>query len=287
MRSVRVVMVAAALVVGATGVAAAAPANDSFTADASTDQQQAGGSGVVGVSASEVRSGVGLSAASTGGQVCSYQPFLADTVVGVASPTEAPVRFVNGVRQELWAAICPDGIQPYWQSILSERQLLGELLDEARRVVPQPVPQFWPFETLTRWTWVRWPSYMWLDPEQTEPRTVTASTPGISVTASITATAMTFDLGDGQKLSCPGVTRRPTDEEILGEAGTSAKGACSFRYPKSSFGQPGDKYQATVDLDWRIAWTSSSGSSGAFPTMTTRSPVEIAVAKLQAINSGG
>ena len=250
-----------------------------------TSQQQAGGSGVVDVVVSESGGGMGLSVSSTGGQVCVYRPFLADPVVGEVAPAEAPFRLVGGVREELWIAMCPGGDRLYWQSILSEAQLLDDLLDRARGVVPEPVPEFWPFETLTRWTWVRWPSYVWLDPAQTVPRVVSASTPGISVSAVVTASAMRVDLGDGQKLDCPGVTRRPSDAEILGEAGTSAVGACSFEYPRSSFGQPNDKYQARVDVVWRIAWTSTTGASGVFPAMTTSAPVEIAVGKIQAINN--
>ena len=57
---------------------------------------------------------------------------------------------------------------------------------------------------------------------------------------------------------------------------------CSYTYHQSSAGQPGEKFGASLAVEWTIAYRTSAGD-GTFPTITTATPVPLGVAEIQAI----
>lgn len=104
------------------------------------------------------------------------------------------------------------------------------------------------------------------------------------VWAEVTATPVTsrWRGGDGGATSCDG----PGLEWRLGLSESDSR-ACTYIYGRSSAGQSGNKFAATVSVIWQITWVGSGGTSGTLPDMTTSTTVPIGVLERHAIVTGG
>lgn len=240
------------------------------------------GSNEVFVGAYHRRSGIGLSSGTTGGVPCEYLPATPD---GPAAG-EVVWEYFDGVRYEMWVANCGDAAIYYWQSVLTPDQLLADITDLARKALPPLRPNWIPASATARWTWVRWPNYVWLGTEQLQPLTVTATTPGLSITATAEPTNLRVAPGDGTTIDCAATARPPTEAEIREIAGDAATGVCSFRYATTSAKQPGEAFSTTIELAWRINWAATDGTSGQLAGLQTSVTTPIRVAQMQAINTG-
>ncbi len=104
--------------------------------------------------------------------------------------------------------------------------------------------------------------------------------------ATVTATpsGLTFAPGGGlAAVSCagPGTAYDPGRPALAQHTG------CSYTYEQPSAGQPGNAYQASVTVSWRISWTGSGGQGGVL-TAALPLPVsfELRVAQGEALVSG-
>lgn len=100
-----------------------------------------------------------------------------------------------------------------------------------------------------------------------------ASVPGLSVTAYVWSTGVTWDTGEG-KTVCdgPGVA---FDQSVGFVPG------CSYTYNKAN-----DGYVITATVGWHVRWVASTGATGDFPLddMQSANQIALAVKEIQVLN---
>ncbi|MFJ1549770.1 hypothetical protein [Streptomyces sp. NPDC088246] len=82
------------------------------------------------------------------------------------------------------------------------------------------------------------------------PNTATATTGGVTVTATAKVTTIRWDMGDGTTVTChsPGT---PYDAF----RGKSPSPTCGHLYQKTSHGHPDERYQGTVTATLTVTWS--------------------------------
>lgn len=127
---------------------------------------------------------------------------------------------------------------------------------------------------------VNLPTWLWLDQSSWGTRSATASVPGVSVTATATPQSVTWSMGDGSTVTCPGAgTPFPT-----GGNPSAASPDCGHTYTRSSQGQPNNQFPVSASIHWTVTWA-GAGQGGTFPNLTTTSSASFAVAESQAVNT--
>jgi len=125
------------------------------------------------------------------------------------------------------------------------------------------------------------PEWFWLPAAQWHARSVTVTAGPVWATATATPLSLSIQPGAGLgAVSCAGP----------GTAYDSAKPAagqhtdCSYTYPQPSAGLPGNAYQVTVTVTWRISWTGSGGAGGVLdPALTMPTGFALQVAQGEAL----
>lgn len=163
---------------------------------------------------------------------------------------------------------------------LRSRPDVPALAEEARsRLVFQPLaPRFAP---ASPWTFVNYPTALWLDGEAVTPRSATAEVPGVRVTVTATVEQVQWDTGDGGTEVCTGPGRAP-DPAVAGD-----RGDCAHTWSWPSAAQPGGAYQATATVFWRVMWSAEGapggGDLGLVPQRSQ--PLSVPVAEIQILNT--
>lgn len=123
------------------------------------------------------------------------------------------------------------------------------------------------------WLWTEQSAQTW------GTQSATASVPGLSVTATATATAITWDMGDGHQVTCenPGTAYDPS-------YGGSTSPDCGYVYTHPSGGRPGGVYTITGTTTWQITWVASTGETGSVPPMKLSAKTTVKIGELQAVN---
>ncbi len=149
----------------------------------------------------------------------------------------------------------------------------------ARLVPPAPVPETSP--PLARETFVRVPTWLWLDPGSWVPVEVSETRGLTTVTVRATPTEARWVMGDGGGVTCrgPGVAWRSG----MSEGDTD----CSYTYLHSSYGEPGGRFEASVSVTWVFEWWINDVYQGSFGTVEVSTPFTVAVAEIQAVETGG
>lgn len=127
---------------------------------------------------------------------------------------------------------------------------------------------------------VHLPTWLWLESDQWKPQSATASLQGVSVTATATPRSVTWSMGDGTTLTCPG----PGAPFPEGTDPMKQSPDCGHTYRRSSLGQPGNSYEVSATVHWSVDW-SGAGDSGTFEDLTTTSTTSFDVAESQALNT--
>ena len=195
------------------------------------------------------------------------------------------------VRYILYTRTCPtdtNGPTYRWEPLYTQAQLVQQLVAQARRQLPAPLPSFYPLTTLSEYTFVRWPTFVWLDPATTAVATLTASTPGLSVSATLTPSKMTVTPADHDAIVCNPTVGQPTQQFLDDHPPLQPSDsplACEIRFTTTSKDQPDQKYPTTIRVDWNMTWTATSGDTGTIPGVTTVNTTNIGVASIQVINT--
>jgi hypothetical protein len=125
------------------------------------------------------------------------------------------------------------------------------------------------------------PEWFWIPPAAWHPEVVTVSVGPVFATVTATPRRLTFSPGAGlQDASCagPGTAYNPK------LAASAQHTACSYTYAQSSDGQPGNAYQASLSVTWRITWIGSGGTGGVVDAgFEVTSAVELRVASGEAL----
>lgn len=119
------------------------------------------------------------------------------------------------------------------------------------------------------------PVWLWTDPAMFKPTTQTATEGGVSVTVTAAATGVTWDMGDGQRVTCDG----PGTKYDL-RFGFTSSPTCGYKYVQNSLRRPGGRFPLTATASWAITF---SGDFVGNDTVTTTSTVNVAIGEVQAI----
>jgi hypothetical protein len=102
------------------------------------------------------------------------------------------------------------------------------------------------------------PEWFWVPAARWHARTVTVSVGPVWATVTAAPMSLTFAPGTGlSPVSCPGPGAAYDQRTTNGQQTN-----CSYTYLAPSTGQPGNAYQASVTVDWRVSWTGSGGAGG-------------------------
>ena len=121
-------------------------------------------------------------------------------------------------------------------------------------------------------------SWLWIPAAQWEPRQVSASAGPVTSTVTATPVRLTWDMGNGDRVSCdgPGTPYR--------QAVQVATSACGYIYQHSSAGRPGDAYRVTATVDWELTWSATGAPGGGdLGTLSRSTARSVPVAEVQAL----
>ncbi len=194
----------------------------------------------------------------------------------------------NETGEELWwdpYYISPEDATPECRAglIYSPRttrasSLIPDLQDFMYTLLNPVLPTLEPVDNVEGWAYVQVPLNFSVDPSSLASVTAHAEVPNIAantttwIEATAVPTRVHFDPGTGEALSYCEVA------EVEVPYDPALPGPCSFTYLNSSNVQPGGVYTATVAVEWKGVYDSSSGP-GEFVIAPTYQQVEISVAE--------
>ena len=146
----------------------------------------------------------------------------------------------------------------------------------ARLQLPTVAPGIGPSPDLNRWKMaaVGYPLWLWADgPTHVGP--VSDSVAGLSVSLEARVTSLTFRMGDGNTVQCPGAGDKWTKAV---EPGTKAP-RCGYTYTEPSL--PKGSYTVSALTDWAVTWT-ANGQSGVINVPAVQT-TELPVGELQVL----
>ena len=150
----------------------------------------------------------------------------------------------------------------------------------AARLVPAPPdPETSP--PLARQTFVQVPTWLWLDSASWAPIEVTETRGLTTVTVRATPTQARWVMGDGGEVTCLG----PGVEWVSGASEDDTD--CSYTYLHSSYGEPEGRFWASVTVTWEFEWWINDVYQGGFGTVDVSTSFVVAVAEIQAVETGG
>lgn len=130
-------------------------------------------------------------------------------------------------------------------------QALGELRVPSLRPATAPPLGSDGLVGLPQWFWV--PAASWY------PRSVTVRAGPVWATVTATPDGMTVRPGAGiGPVTCPGPGTAYDPAKPASDQHTD----CSYTYAQPSAGLPGNAYQASVAVTWRVGWAGSGGAGG-------------------------
>ncbi|MBS2545378.1 hypothetical protein KGQ19_00700 [Catenulispora sp. NL8] len=174
---------------------------------------------------------------------------------------------------------------PIWQRSITTPPPLAAMLDEAKKklnltsanITMAPTPNGTGLVGLPVWLSTA-------DTDQTwNPKPVTVTAGGVTLTAVANGVNVTWDMGDGHTVVCP---NHGTD--YTPGSGNTPSPTCGYTYINSSGGQPDGQYKITAKTLWHIAWNTNTGANGVVtPAPTTTTTATVRIAELQVVGSSG
>ena len=149
----------------------------------------------------------------------------------------------------------------------------------ARLEPPAPEPATSP--SFTDQAYVRVPTWLWLDAGDWSPIEVSETQGLVTVTVRATPIRAVWSMGDGEAVGCSG----PGVAWFSGAAEDAT--ACSYTYLHSSYGEDDGVFEASVAVTWEFEWWINDVPQGTFGTVAAAAGFEVAVAEIQAVETGG
>jgi hypothetical protein len=168
----------------------------------------------------------------------------------------------------------PNGSETADPAQVAHRAVISMKLDPIKiGIVPKSAPGSIGLVGLPVWMWADNPT-----PATYGPITATATDGPLTVTATGKVTSITWDMADGNKITCtnPGTPYEP-------RYNTSDSPTCGHRYEKQSTTQPQGAYQITATSHWLIEW-SGGGQTGTITLGQTTKPLPIRIGEAQVLN---
>ena len=151
--------------------------------------------------------------------------------------------------------------------------------------VPAPVPSTSPGIDLPQV--VGLPTWLWIDPSSWQPLQTTVEAGGYSLTAVVTPTTVTWDMGeddDIRPLECDG-PGTPYDLGLPAHVPQHSDCTHTYRWASDTLTGPDHadgRYQAAVTTTWSVAWSTSDGQAGTLTDLTRTTPFSLRVTEIQA-----
>jgi hypothetical protein len=127
------------------------------------------------------------------------------------------------------------------------------------------------------------PEWFWIPAAGWHPRSVTVTAGPVWAKVTAAPIGLTFEPGAGiRALTCqgPGTAYDPA------RPAASQHTDCSYTYVEPSAGLPGNVYQASVSITWRVGWVGSGGTGGVLaPALSVPVALTIPVAQGEALVS--
>jgi hypothetical protein len=146
----------------------------------------------------------------------------------------------------------------------------------ARLKLPKIAPGIGPSPELNPWNIaaVGYPLWLWADgPTNVGP--ISDSVAGLAVSLEAQVASLTFRMGDGHSITCPGTGQKWTTAVEPGAKSPS----CGYSYTKPSL--PDGTYTVAAVANWAVSWTSNNQSGViAVPAVAT---TELPVGELQVL----
>lgn len=158
---------------------------------------------------------------------------------------------------------------------------LSQLAEIAVSRLAPPAPQIALSPPAPAPVLVMLPVWLWVEEQTWQPRTATASVPGVSVTAIATPVRVEWSTGDGTTRTCDG----PGEPWRVGIDPRAESPVCGHTYPRPSSTEPGGTYQLRASVTWQVSW-SGGGGSGTVDPLTTTASVPVRVVESLARNVG-
>jgi len=158
---------------------------------------------------------------------------------------------------------------------ISAPALAAEAVDQLRPAFP--VPQTNPDLSVDQIAGIE--TWLWVDPDDWQPVTATASVPpigpfpGLTVTATAQPVQVIWDMGDGTEVVCDG----PGTPYDVDRPAADQSTDCSHVYQR--FG----RYEASAIMVWQVSWSSSDGDGGTLANIARTTTFDIGVAERQAV----
>ncbi|WP_239648633.1 hypothetical protein [Nocardiopsis chromatogenes] len=130
---------------------------------------------------------------------------------------------------------------------------------------------------------VQFPTWLWIDRDQWEPRTARAEVGGGSVEVTASPDEVVWDMGDGNTVRCsgPGTAFR----QGVHEPGSRSPD-CGHVYTSSSKNRAGrDRVEAR--LVWQVEWSATNGQGGAMEPMETSASRTVEVVEVHSLVTEG
>jgi hypothetical protein len=123
------------------------------------------------------------------------------------------------------------------------------------------------------------PTWLWVSGGWWEPYSGTATAGRVSSTVTVEPVRALWSTGDGSRVSCagPGIEWAPGMPEDATD--------CSYTYRSSSDAEPGGTFTLSVTVELDVAWSSTTGASGALPAMSRTARQTVRVGEIQAIKT--
>jgi hypothetical protein len=136
---------------------------------------------------------------------------------------------------------------------------------------------------------VNLPTWLWVNGTMWHPYSVTAQVGPVSATAVATPISVTWSMGDGGTVACPG----PGVPFDAGQTPPATPAPCIYTYATSSAGQPadavspeGNAFDVVATIHWSVSWTAQGAAGGgALPGLTTASTTALPVEQVESVNS--
>ena len=162
-----------------------------------------------------------------------------------------------------------------------ERVNPRELAEQALDRVPLPPPRVRMNPSAGTGAVTNVETWLWIDPNQWQPVSASASAGGVTVTTTATPERVVFDMGNGDTVTCAG-PGTPYDPARRAAEQTTR---CAYTYRRSSAHQPDGRYLVSATVFYRVGWSASGiAAGGALAPISQTESVPLRVAEIQALN---
>jgi hypothetical protein len=155
------------------------------------------------------------------------------------------------------------------------------LADQVYGTLSMPAPPITMAPAADATQYVGVPLWAWSPASSWRPKATTASAGGVTLTMTAAPVVSDWSMGDGGSMTCSGPGTPYPATRPRGDLPRSPD--CGYTYSTPSSSQPDGRFPVSVTTHWKVAWSTSSGLSGAEPDLTATATKRVKVSEIQAL----